>query len=451
MSPSNNSNKNYTNEEILELIKVLRSDTNQTEARSKLSELAEKKDARLITPLTTIVEVGNRYARIAAVEMFGYYDDKKVFKSLVKALSDADEAVREGAIESLGKIGNTHAINPIKKCIDSFAYDSWTRKRAESVLEKLRASSLAKTADEATEQSDESENIKSLIKSLANPYKEDEAKEELKKIGAPAVEALIVSLKSKNHSISGPVADLLGEIKDPRAIEPLIDAMDDNFHARYALEEFGDLCVEPLIAVLKGEQKEKMENAAKILGNLKDNRAVEPLINLLGDSKLDYYLQSALKEIGTPAVEPLISVLGSKDSAVRKNAAEILGEIGSKKGLKALKTLLDDNDEDVRISAAIALDDSGSWSFKDIKNVVFKGKLVGLCDLCGIETLTLSNVYTYNAAGVPDTTDEVGKLVCKECYMKVANNDPELTRNAGKAHRIAKKYMKQHKEEFHEE
>jgi HEAT repeat protein len=73
----------------------------------------------------------------------------------------------------------------------------------------------------------------------------------------------------------------LGEIKDPRVVEPLIAALKDTDAnvRRRAFLALGDvkdpLAVEPLIAALKDTDIYVRHNAADALGKIKDLRAVE--------------------------------------------------------------------------------------------------------------------------------------------------------------------------------
>jgi len=67
----------------------------------------------------------------------------------------------------------------------------------------------------------------------------------------------------------------------------------------------------------------------------------------------------ALREIGEPAVEPLIKALGDSDEYVRKKAAEALGKIGDARAVKPLIKALGDSDMGVRENAAWALGEIG--------------------------------------------------------------------------------------------
>jgi len=64
---------------------------------------------------------------------------------------------------------------------------------------------------------------------------------------------------------------------------------------------------------------------------------------------------SALAQIGTAAVEPLIAALGDRDSVVRLRAAWALGRIGDERAIGGLIHTLRDGDWSVRMRAADAL------------------------------------------------------------------------------------------------
>ncbi|MBU0599589.1 HEAT repeat domain-containing protein, partial [bacterium] len=97
--------------------------------------------------------------------------------------------------------------------------------------------------------------------------------------------------------------------------------------------------VDELIQKLKDGDSGVRWIAAEALGEIKDIRAIKPLILALKDEYLGVQMSAAgaLVMIGTPAVEPLITTLKDKNSDVRMFAAEALGEI---KDTRAVKPLL---------------------------------------------------------------------------------------------------------------
>lgn len=103
------------------------------------------------------------------------------------------------------------------------------------------------------------------------------------------IDGLIEALSYENdHNIRLSAASALGKIGDPRAVEPLIDALEDQVIVKevvaLALGEIGDpQAVEPLINELENERWEVRGTAAKALGKIGDDRATKPLSQLLDD------------------------------------------------------------------------------------------------------------------------------------------------------------------------
>jgi len=97
----------------------------------------------------------------------------------------------------------------------------------------------------------------------------------LVKIGTPAVEALTVALHNPNKDVRFNAARALGEIRDVRAVDPLLD-------------------------LLKDQNRTVRLASARALGFIRDARAVEPLCHALGDRArmVRNYVAWALGEIG---------------------------------------------------------------------------------------------------------------------------------------------------------
>lgn len=146
------------------------------------------------------------------------------------------------------------------------------------------------------------------------------------------VEGLIEALGyKKNKKVRRNAARALGQIGDPRAVEPLSAALKDKEHdvvraAVGALGQIGPCAVRSLIAALKHERQWVREAAVK-----------------------------QLAEIGTPATKQLFSALKSKEIRVRAGAARALGEIGDPGAVEPLVASL----EDLRSAAFSALDRLG--------------------------------------------------------------------------------------------
>ncbi|MEX2752606.1 MAG: HEAT repeat domain-containing protein [Candidatus Freyarchaeota archaeon] len=119
----------------------------------------------------------------------------------------------------------------------------------------------------------------------------------------------------------------LGEIGDERAVEPLIQVLDDfeSLVRKRAAEALGKMkhirAVEPLIQALQDEDVKVRVEAAEALGKIKDERAVDPLLRL---------------------VQKGLFVGEEKEaSSLRVKAVWALGEIGDQRVLEPLEELLD--------------------------------------------------------------------------------------------------------------
>ena len=200
--------------------------------------------------------------------------------------------------------------------------------------------------------------------------------EALRRIGVPAVGLLIDALKDDYRRDSA--VSVLGEIGDPRAVDPLIRALIDarnrsidrlgNYDtfaakaAQAALVQLGASAVQPVSAMLSrtGVLPQARECLARVLGKIGDPRAVESLIYVLENPyeavQVRYGAVLALGEIGDPrAVEPLIATLADKDPMMREAAVLALGEIGDPRAVEPLTATLADKDPTMQEAAVGAL------------------------------------------------------------------------------------------------
>ena len=185
---------------------------------------------------------------------------------------------------------------------------------------------------------------------------------------ADEVDDLILDLKYGTPDYREEAAISLGEIRDSKGVDPLIEALKDEDEvvrgwAAWSLGEIGDLnAVDPLIKALKDEDEWVRAEAASALGNIGDSKAFDPLIVALNDEDevVRGRAASALGNIGDPkAVDPLIVALKDDDRVVRWEAASALGNIGDPKAVDPLIVALKDDDSVLRWEAASALGNIG--------------------------------------------------------------------------------------------
>ena len=197
----------------------------------------------------------------------------KDVKGLMKALSfENDESIRRDAAFALGKISDSSTADPI---INELNYEK---------------NDVINSSDSDIGES----TIEQLINSLNNENIDvrKNAAIALIKIGEPAVDMLINALENENWRVRWHSAEILGEIKDDRAVKPLINALNNKnngviSNSIIALCEIGEPAVEILINALKDGEWRLRWHSAEILGEIKDDRAVKPLTDVLNDENND--------------------------------------------------------------------------------------------------------------------------------------------------------------------
>jgi len=142
------------------------------------------------------------------------------------------------------------------------------------------------------------------------------AMEVLVKFGARSVPRLIRLLADKNGEVRNFAAVMLGDIGSREAVVPLINAlrdMDENVRhgAAEALGRIGDrAALVPILELLREDFWQQFP-AVVALGEMRDNRAVPYLLQLLSHEMLREPVIEALGKIGDPrALNPLVDIIG---------------------------------------------------------------------------------------------------------------------------------------------
>lgn len=236
-------------------------------------------------------------------------------------------------------------------------------------------------------------------------------------IGKPALDSLIIKLKSSNPDtrldainsliaafdyndfrIRGAAVEALGKMKDPRVVDCLISALNN-----------------------PDSEVQIREKATKTLGIIKDPRAIEPLFVALNDTH-SWVRGEAAKALGNfrdpRAVEPLIAALNDTNNRVRRNAAEALGLIKDPKAIGPLTAALKDKSSYVRGRAAS--------SIKKINNPSSE------LDLSGKSTLELSSIWreTGNSEAMTELINYCWDNESKKDEVQIIMGNPKIKGNA---------------------
>jgi HEAT repeat protein len=218
---------------------------------------------------------------------------------LIAVLEDDEWPVREMAAKALGKIGDARAVGPLIKALKRDWPALWVVAEALGQLEDDRA-------------------VESLVAALrdsdGDKYTQQAAVEALGRIGEPIQEPLIDVLRDGDEGARHRAIAALGQMRDARDLTPLIEALRSGPSyevwqgAVEALVQIGEPAVEPLIAVLQGDDWMARRRAAWALGQIGDTRAMKPLIEALQDQTrfVRQEAAEALERIDTPEARSAI-------------------------------------------------------------------------------------------------------------------------------------------------
>jgi HEAT repeat protein len=360
--------------------------------------------SQAIEQITDALKSSNYDTRSLAAYYLGCLGDRRAFKPLIEIIKNCRECNQASlAIGGLGILGDPRAIDYLLPLMETriVAVDGNTSRECYLVDEAIQA--LGGIVDPRA--------VDALIKKL---NKKGGSRryifEALVKIGdVRAVDSIIISL---NNGGLDREAWALGELNDPRAIEPLIAYLINitkkifyeqrssstsydrwkwqRGEAANAIGKFGSQAIKPftdsileqkndevrddvfktmlmlfeeqtiidsLIVELKNVDPRRRSRTADLLGLAKSPLAVDPLLEALNDKdkKVRYEVKYALMKIGETSIEPLIEALNNENNNYKKEVISALGWVGGLKALEALISVSEDQNSDLKLNAARAI------------------------------------------------------------------------------------------------
>jgi HEAT repeat protein len=274
-----------------------------------LGEIGENIAAEpVINMLRDSVEV----VRVAAAKALGQIGDPIAVAELINSLNDSSMRVREAAAQAIGNMGSI-AIKPLIATLGDWDKDIQAIRKALTTIGssaiKPLISALVSSEDKVSE---------AAAKVLDNlgwqpPNNEIGAAYYIAKkqwintvrIGEPAIGALIIALKDPDVWVRTGAIEALGNIGSSEAVEPLIAMFTDRYWnvrdaAVEALVKIGEPAVERLIEILNQRHPALIEYAARALGAIGDEQAIEPLTDALFDDlkRVRKAAAAALEKLG---------------------------------------------------------------------------------------------------------------------------------------------------------
>jgi len=274
---------------------------------------------RLASPFDTAALLRSIRQRELPVPM-----DPRAPGLLVAALQDSDAEVQAAAAQSLGGLKVAAAADPLIELLRKPVNEG------QSLLGKAAQAELRKNVAIALGQIGDARAVDALIAALGDPADEVRmwSARSLGEIKDPrATEALVLLVNDKNNAVRREALIALGKIKDPRAVGALIEAM----------------------------RKRSAEIEASSPGMMPEQVALDTKrLTIMNDPVLEE-APVTLKQIGEPAVAPLISALKSTDPVFRQRILAALNGSKDASAVDAIIAALNDTDMGVRSAALSAL------------------------------------------------------------------------------------------------
>lgn len=297
-------------------------------------------------------------------ESLGVAGDATAIAQLIPMLQDADAGVRKATVIALGKLDDARAIHPLfSKLEDSDSlvcmetknalYRTWDLAAVDPLLEELKSDNPISRREAARylprfPAPRVNDRLAEVMAQDQVDFVRDEALTALATMrDSRAVPPLIAMLQNKKPLLlnkfidnRGRAARLLGQIRDPRAVEPLLK--------------------------LVTESTDSQSIIIAALGAIGDVRAINPLFALLTnpDTKKQRSVIEALEQFSKTAVPEILPALKADYPIVRCQAARMLGRLGERSAVTPLIAALHDKDLTVKNSVIQAL-----GALKDIRAV----------------------------------------------------------------------------------
>lgn len=321
--------------------------------------------------LASILSYGDAEVRAAVVRALGSLGLKEARDPLKKALSDPSPLVRYYVCQILGEANDPSVLEDVAGRFDDG--DATVREAAADVFGRMaeagrpilfrllrEGSALKKiTAATAVRKARYRPAVPLLLDLLRDPVADVKmaAVAALMTIADPAsVEGLVNGLR--DEEIRWLCILALRQFGDSN-LRPLLRRTGDpelDYWKQYVLEGMGDKVLEGCLETLRREEDLSTRIASLCtLRQIKDARAVYPLIRLMADARIGYVASFVVSQMGEAAVEPLLLSLQDENPVIRARAATALGEIGFSRVVRPLTDLLSDRDPSVRQAAAQAI------------------------------------------------------------------------------------------------
>lgn len=346
-------------------------DSSYPSVRDAAIESLPKFGENAIAALTSLLSYGNVDIRVGAIRALGAMGTREALLYLRKILSDPSPLVRYYACLTLGETSDPSILEDVASYLDD--KDSNVREAANEAFARMP---------------DAGRPILFRMLRDGNPLQKIGAATSIRKSKYRAATPILLDmLRDPSPEVKISTVAALMAIADPASVEGLVNGLGDpeiRWICIMALRQFGDANLRPLLRrsndpeldywkqyVLEGMGDRVLEGCLETLNKeedigtriaslctmkqIKDTRAIYPLIRLLADERVGFVASFVLSQMGEVVVEPLLLSLQDDNPTVRARAASALGEVGFTRVMRPLRDLLADKDPQVRKAAEDAI------------------------------------------------------------------------------------------------
>ncbi len=341
------------------LIKVLETG-NEVHRCFAAQALGKIGDRKAVPPLMDHVRDMDLDVALDSIEALGLIGDPASVPLLTEGFNLADVPdIKLNAVAAIGRLGGEEVVDEMIKAlrldldmVDGAGWDaSWD-------INHIAVETLGRIGDARA------------VEPLASMLDDDTVVEEegnilnaLVRCGEEGVSVAANRLREHGMARSRRRAAMaLGHVDIATAKDALAEALldedaDVRIYAARSLAGFMDKAyLVPLFMLLKDQNAEVRRDAVQLIASLGGERSAEKILSLLEDEDTGVRIAAA-RVLGDlqvkDAVEPLLGLLGDGDVKMRQTAVDALGKIGDARAREALLDLLMNSEEDETVRSVV--------------------------------------------------------------------------------------------------
>jgi len=303
-------------------------------ARNSAIETLIKLDKKSTLFLMEAFNTENRDVRKFIIDVLGEFKDRKSLPLMLDALKDEDDNVRASAVEHLGKIGEPAVVNALIEILESG--DLWTSYPA--------ADALGRIGDRKA--------IPALVKALSTKTLREPVLKALGRFSAPeTLKNVIPLLEDSSKSIQEEAVKTIKSFYHKGVKEEII--------TEEMRKLLGERVVDILVTHAWSAKPDVRISAILLLGVMRDERALAPLLELSLEEDIAEDVKRALVFIGRDKPEVILPLFDTDSSYQKRFVCEVAGELASPVFYDVFVDLMKNEDGHVRALAALGISRTG--------------------------------------------------------------------------------------------